>query len=163
MHHWHVRKLTHIPWPVVRTEEHTLFGRCSMQFNWFCTFLLSLFTFFDYIYGRYNLCYSVLNKVNKWIRINSAWIRIKIVYWINSNKSDITLYRRVITFGNVPSNYNNYLASERGKFKLAKQQDSSIRPTVPFKRLNSCQAWFKWWYSSVKRMRFIPWHFNSFI
>jgi len=35
-----------------------------------------------------------------------------------------------ITFGNVPSNYNNYLTFEWGKFKLAKQQLSSIHPKV---------------------------------
>jgi len=34
-----------------------------------------------------------------------------------------------ITFGNVPSNYNNFLTPEWGKFKLAKQQDSNIHPT----------------------------------
>jgi len=96
-----------------------------------------------------------MNKVNKWIRINSTWIRIKIVYWINSNKSYITLHKRhvcqlymfinmsyhYITFRNASSNYNNYLTFKWGKFKLAKQQDSSIRPIsafVPFKMLNSC-------------------------
>jgi len=84
-----MRELSHAPLTCARVK--------SMQFNWFCTFLLSFFTFFDYIYCRYNLCYSVLNNVNTWIRINSAWIRIKIAYWINSNKSYITLYRRVIT------------------------------------------------------------------
>jgi len=31
-----------------------------------------------------------------------------------------------ITFQNVPSNCNNYLTTEWGKFKLAKQQDSDI-------------------------------------
>jgi len=35
-----------------------------------------------------------------------------------------------ITFGNAPSNYNICLASEWGKFKLAKQHDSNIRPEV---------------------------------
>jgi len=34
------------------------------------------------------------------------------------------------TFGNAPSNYNNYLTSEWGKFKLAKQHDSSIHEEV---------------------------------
>ena len=34
-----------------------------------------------------------------------------------------------ITFENVPSNYNNYVTSEWGKLKLAKQQDSNIRLT----------------------------------
>jgi len=59
---------------------------------------------------------------------------------VNSNKSYITLHKQhvyqlymllhYITFENAPSNYKNYLTSEWGKFKLAKQQLSSIYPEV---------------------------------
>jgi len=119
----------------------------------------------------------------------------KVVYWINSNKSYISLhkqhvyqlymlsyqipsyktshhiihvYKYVLSLHYIrvtPSNYNYYLTSEmvNSNWLNTRTQTFTRHLNCSIRKIKFLLVWIRWWYWSVKRMRCIPWHFNTFI